>query len=71
MLVNFYIQYLDNSTTFFLFLSDFAVKEGGKLAAIKQALRNKISSITTRASGWQPSRTVERDFSHSGETADE
>ena len=37
--------------TFFLFLLDFAVKEEGKLAAIKQALRKKISSITTRASG--------------------
>jgi len=47
------------------------VKEGGKLAAIKQALRNKTSSITTRASGWQLSRTVERDSSHSGESADD
>ncbi|KAL9977558.1 hypothetical protein ACROYT_G014975 [Oculina patagonica] len=38
---------------------DFAVKEGGKLAAIKSSLRNKISSITTRASGWRPSRGLQ------------
>lgn len=37
---------------------DFVVKQGGKASTIKQALRNKISSLTTRASGWQPARKV-------------
>lgn len=32
-----------------IFNSDFAVKQGGKAYTIKQALKNKISSLTTRA----------------------
>ena len=45
-----------NFTLMYIFFADFAVKAGGKQAAIKQALRNKLSSITTRARGWQPPR---------------
>lgn len=37
---------------------DFVVKQGEKASTIKQALRNKLSSLTTRASGWQPARKV-------------
>ena len=40
------------------FFSDFPVKQGGKASAVKQALRNKTCSLTTRESGWQPAGKV-------------
>ena len=40
------------------FFSDFPIKQGGEASAVKQALRNKTCSLTTRESGWQPAGKV-------------